>query len=140
MFIVNQNPITVFLKSICQTKKILSRDYVEEYFPSYFVLLRFLSFLQTDDKTKGVLMEFVNNNLNCLPFDDKYDQYLYLLNTFPKIGHYRSKYIKREQVKIDKELQKKIDFFAETLELSKRDCKYLINEGYLNLNIKELKL
>jgi len=129
--------IFVILNSICNTKNILSKDYIEENYTGSYILLRFISFIKTDENTNKNILLFLNK-LNKKFIGDKYDEYLYLLNVFPKIGKIKTSYIKTESIKPNLLLNKKIKYFAQLLEISEKECKYLVDEGYLN--VEKIKL
>lgn len=125
------------LNSICK-KNLLTQEDIAENFKSYFLVLKFLSFLEISDPDLKTQVMVYLNNLNHVGFDNDYDSYLYLFHTFPQIDYPRFSYVKREKQKKDKDNDEQLTFLAETLELSKRECKYFIDNNYINL--KQIKL
>jgi IS1 family transposase len=138
------NPLFRQLYSICN-KTLLSRDEIEEIYIGNFMVIRWLSFLVGDQKTKRALTQYLNNINKGYVFTDKYDAYLYLFHTIPKIPKPKFDYIskkkieekygKDEETKLQKEKKQKVTtFLAQSLEISEREIKYLIEKEYVNVN------
>lgn len=126
------NPIVVQLESLCKTKKKLDRDYIEKEFIGSFMILRYVSFLDIDDELKAQLIKFINQMNYFYKFNSKYDEYLFLLNTLPTLPKTWFTYIKKPKKDKEDKTAKIVEFLCDRLELSKKEVKYLIDEGYVN--------
>jgi len=129
------------LDSICVTKKRLPPEFIEDNWVGGYMITRWISFLNIGDEQKGVLLSYLNT-LSTDMFVDKYDQYLYYLYSIPQTKYTRYKYIskgaKKKPLKRDLDYEKVLKFLAESLEISKREAKYYIDEEYINFdNIKK---
>tara|TARA_R110000765_G_scaffold7963_4_gene25997 strand:- start:16486 stop:16923 length:438 start_codon:yes stop_codon:yes gene_type:complete len=131
------------LHSICN-KRPLDQEYIEQEYIGNYMVVRWLSFLVTDKETKRTLLKYLGE-LNTYTFADKYDSYLYLFNTiphhpYPSFDYLSKKKIEEKYGKSDeatKVQKQKIDkialFLSESLEISARESKYLIEQGYINI-------
>jgi hypothetical protein len=128
------------LRSICETKKVLTPLFIEENWTGCFLIIKWISFLNIEDKRRGALLAYLNK-LTPEIFEDIYDQYMYLLRVMPKLKYCEYTYIKKTPKKIlkrDKDYENVLKFLADSLELSREECKYYIDEGYVDFdNIKK---
>jgi hypothetical protein len=131
------------LHSICN-KRPLDQEYIEQEYIGNYMVVRWLSFLVTDKETKRTLLKYLGE-LNTYTFADKYDSYLYLFNTIPPIPIPKFSYLSKKKIEekygksdeATKVQKQKIDkialFLSESLEISSRESKYLIEQGYINI-------
>jgi hypothetical protein len=131
------------LHSICN-KRPLDQEYIEQEYIGNYMVVRWLSFLVTDKETKRTLLKYLGE-LNTYTFADKYDSYLYLFNTIPPIPSPKFSYLSKKKIEekygksdeATKVQKQKIDkialFLSESLEISSRESKYLIEQGYINI-------
>lgn len=127
--------LNIQLDSLIKTKKKLSREYIEEKWVGGFIVKRFLSFCSSDISVLRQIIPYINN-IKISDISDKWDQYLYLYHTLPHIPNATFYYVSKTKGKKEKTGQEeKIDFFAETLEISKRETKYLIDNKYIDLKL-----
>jgi hypothetical protein len=68
-------------------------------------------------------------------FESKKDHYNFLLSITPRVKQYRINYIKKQSKK--SESDEAINILAKTLELSKREIRYYIEQG--NIDIERIK-
>jgi len=121
------------LSSITE-KKPLSKDYIEAKYIGNYMVIRWLSFITCGDEYSKKIIPFLNK-LNKYNFRDKYSAYLYLYHTFPNLGKVNYSYIKKVKLKSDTALYtESLEFLADALELSVRETKYLVNEGYIDID------
>ena len=119
------------LDSIIKDKKILPREYIEENWVGAYIVKRFLSFVSCETALLKDLIPYING-LDHSNITGSWEEYLYLFYSIPKIDNARYYYIKKIKENNKKD-EKKIDFAAEALEISKREAKYLIDNNYLDL-------
>ena len=130
-----KSDLFIQIDSIVKNKKLLDRDYIEHKWVGKYIVLRFLSFLEIDDNYE--LMEFINS-MNVDMKLDKYDEYLFLFKLVPQFRGASFNYLKSKKVELKKQDEEKINNLAQTLELSKKETKYLIENKYINLKQIEL--
>lgn len=130
-----KSDLFIQIDSIVKNKKLLDRDYIEHKWVGKYIILRFLSFLEIDDNYE--LMEFINS-MNVDMKLDKYDEYLFMFKLVPQFRGAKFNYIKASKEKLQKQDEEKINNLAQTLELSKKETKYLIENKYINLKQIEL--
>ena len=124
--------LNIQLDSLIKTKEKLSREYIEEKWVGGFIIKRFLSFCSNDINVLKNLIPYINN-IKISDIQDKWDQYLYLFYTLPQIPNAQFYYIgKGKKPKENKDLEEKINLFADALEISKKETKYLIDNNYID--------
>lgn len=127
--------LDIQLDSLIKTKKKLPREYIEEKWVGGFIVKRFLSFCSNDIKVLRELIPYINT-IKISDISDKWNQYLYMYYTLPYIPNATFYYVSKTKGKKEKTGQEeKIDFFAETLEISKRESKYLIENKYIDIKL-----
>jgi hypothetical protein len=104
-------------------KNKLSEDYINEYYIGRYILLRWLSFIESNDLN---YLRFINE-LNKIPIvsDISYNDYILIYTIFPKIPNFNIEYIKRlKDVKTESQLnqEKLLKTIANDLEISSRDA------------------
>lgn len=132
----DKSDLDIQLESLIKTKKLLSRDYIQDKWVGGFIIKRFLSFTSGDIEVLKQLTSYIGC-LNTFQFTDKWDEYLFLFHTFPHIPKARFFYISKKKEKVSKKSEdndKKINFLSETLEMSKKEVKYLLENKYIDIN------
>ena len=115
--------MTIFdhLKSILYTKEDIQHNIDDENEYSPFMINRWCSMYSPE------LATIINNTTNWLGsiFVTKREHYKFVKSILPKVRFKHIPYIKK--VKVDKEEEKDIELLASSLELSKREIKYLLD-------------
>ncbi len=123
------------LDSLVKTKKTLSRGYIEEYWVGSYIIKRFITFTSNDISVLKDLIPYINN-LECSNIGDNWGEYLFLFHTLPKIKNANFYYIKKNNKKNEKVTDdKKINLIAESLEISKKESKYLIDNKIIDIEL-----
>lgn len=125
------------LRSICLKTKKYDRDFIEEHYIGSFMIRRWLSFIAPEKYIRPYfqLLSMVNEDL----FNDKYTDYLYLYNIFPKVEklNFRGAYIKKKIKKHNKKEKQIIDitnYLASSLDISKLDAKLIMDNPKFDLD------
>jgi len=123
------------LNSLVKTKKTLSRVYIEECWVGSYIIKRFITFTSNDILVLKDLIPYINN-LECSNIGDNWGEYLFLFHTLPKIKNANFYYIKKNNNKNEKVTDdKKINLIAESLEISKKESKYLIDNKIIDIEL-----
>lgn len=131
------NDLFTQLNSICYKNK-LSKSYIDNNYVGNYILIKWLGFIDAPENVSYALHKLINE-LNVYVFSDNYRQYQFLYHTFPKIGRVKFDYIKKSKKKMTtrqarefKKDEECIKFLAEGLEISEREAKYILDNGYID--------
>lgn len=122
------------LDSLVKTKKHLSREYIEENWVGSYIIKRFITFTSNDISFLNNLLPYINN-LDCSNISGNWGEYLFLLHTLPRIKNANFYYIKKSDKNKKDGDDKKIEFISESLEISKKESKYLIDNKYIDIKL-----
>lgn len=129
--------LNIQLDSLIKTKEKLSREYIEDKWVGGFIIKRFITFCSWDINVLKNLVPYINN-IKISDIEDNWDQYLYLFYTLPHLPNAEFYYVgkgKGKKPKENKELEEKINLFADILEISKRESKYLLENKYIDVKL-----
>lgn len=127
--------LNIQLDSLIKTKEKLSRDYIEDKWVGGFIIKRFITFCSWDINVLKNIVPYIND-IKISDIEEKWDQYQYLFYTLPHIPNAKFYYVgKGKKPKEDNELEEKINLFAETLEISKKESKYLLDNNYIDIKL-----
>jgi hypothetical protein len=121
------------LKSLVKNKKLLTKEYIEENWVGSYIIKRFITFTSSDIHLLKDLIPYINN-LDDSNIQGNWEQYVFLYYTLPQYKNVRFSYIKKPSKKT-KEDDKVISFVAETLEISKKEAKYLIDNNHIDVKL-----
>ena len=129
------NPIFEQLNSICKKDKLLTREYIEEYYVGGYLIIKWIGFTVDRYSDSNYVLSFLNN-LSINIFNDKYEEYLYLYNTIPTIKYVNFNYISKKKIKNNTDItkdEKVIDILCEMWENNREEIKYLIENKYIDI-------
>ena len=133
MDVNTDNHLFTQLNSLVKTKCLLPKDYIEEHWVGSYIIKRFITFSSNDIFLLKDLLNYINN-LNDSNIQGNWEQYMFLYHTLPKNASAKFSYIKKNSEKSQSE-NKKVNFIAELLEISKKESKYLLDNNCIDVKL-----
>lgn len=127
--------IEIQMDSLVVSKKLLTKEYIEQKWISGFMVKRFISFCSNDINLLKHLIPFLDK-IKVGVFDSKWEEYIYMYNILPKIPKAKFYYVSKKSVKKNKDEvdSKKVKELANMLEISQKECKYFIENNFIDTN------